>query len=640
MCGIAGIINFNRKPVNPSMLYSMSKAISHRGPDDEGYSLISSQNSRQIQLYGPSSNKSLSDNTEDIEHYRPDSGYDIGFAHRRFSIIDLSVAGHQPFISTDGRWSIVYNGELYNYKEIRAELESSGIVFTSNTDTEVFLSAYRKWGTKCFSKFNGFWAAAIFDPEKCAVLLCRDRIGVKPLYYMQYNDAFFFASEMKALLKIKGDQNITANKNATDAWLKYGIKDHTRETFFNDIKPFPQASWAYIQSSSQMSIQQYWSLPTIRKSASEYPLSNAINDLKTILTDAINVRLRADVPLAIQLSGGIDSSALACIAKHELGVELPAYTVRFDEPGANEEPYARLVADSCCKDYHVIDPPSESIWGDIDPFTWLHEEPYHSPNLFSDQHVLSSMRKNGIKVAINGAAGDENFGGYSHHFTLMQLHRLSRIDLHGYIKAALQCKDTPNKAIPTVKPILYAIRERVCFSKCRSLDINKRLLQDMQSTLMPYWLSSGDRSYMGLPIEIREPFLDYRIVEFAFTLPLDYMVRDGWQKWILRKTIEPYLPGEIVWRKRKMGYPFPLNKFLKQNSEIINHIKFYASKINDKPKPPMNIFNWKFLSYVLWHARFINRNKDLFNSIQNISTKNSWQFQPEYFNSWQNSFNK
>jgi asparagine synthase (glutamine-hydrolysing) len=438
MCGIAGIVNLNGEMVNPSMLYSMCKIIAHRGPDDEGYALVSSLNCKQIQYSGPASNKNAQSQMISIQDSRPQPTYDIGFAHRRFSIIDLSDAGHQPLSTSDSRWSMIYNGEIYNYKELRAELEITGTTFYTQTDTEVVLAAYQKWGVSCFNKFNGFWALAIFDPDKKCVIISRDRMGVKPLYFMYHNDCFIFASEMKALLSLTPNDNRTLNSKVAEDWLRFGLKDHTSETFFFGIKSFPQASYAYIMPQKPLDIQRFWSLPVKRKNYREYPIAKAIEELRSILTDAIKIRLRADVPLAIQLSGGVDSSAIAAISKHELNVALPAYTVKFPDPEADEEPYARIVADSCCSEYKIVNSPSGSIWQDIDKFTWLHEEPYHSPNLYIDQQVLSIMRKDGIKVALNGAAGDENFGGYGHHFTLMQLQRLVKLNLSGYIKSAFQ----------------------------------------------------------------------------------------------------------------------------------------------------------------------------------------------------------
>ena len=634
MCGIAGIINLNNKSVIPSMLYSMSKAIAHRGPDDEGYALISSHDCKKIQFCGPASNKIARAQFQNIKDSKPHSAFNIGLAHRRFSIIDLSEAGHQPFSSIDNRWALIYNGEIYNYKEIRKELESTGITFNTQTDTEVVLAAYKKWGVDCFNKFNGFWAIAIFDPDKKCVIISRDRIGIKPLYYTYFDGNFIFASEIKALLT--ATKRTSVNNQAAQDWLRFGIKDHTSDTFFEDIKSFPAASWAYITPQYPLNIQRFWSLPVKRKNFREYPVTKAIADLRSILTDAIKIRLRADVPLAVQLSGGIDSSVIAALAKYELNVALPAYTVKFPDPEADEEPYARIVANSCCSEYSIVNSPSGSIWRDIDKFTWLHEEPYHSPNLYIDQQVLSIMRKDGIKVALNGAAGDENFGGYGHHFTLMQLQRLTNFNIFGYINSALQCKDTPNITTAFLKPFAYAFRESLSGSRQLSLNLNKRLLQDMSTGLMPYWLASGDRNYMGSPTEIREPFLDYKVIEFAFTLPLEYLINEGWQKWLLRKTIEPYLPKEIVWRKRKMGYPFPMDSFLKQNYKIEQILSRTKIDLHKKPFQLVRKNNrWKTLSYVLWYEWFVNNNHQLFESIKGIAQQTSnWPVTPEYFNSF------
>jgi asparagine synthase (glutamine-hydrolysing) len=239
------------------------------------------------------------------------------------------------------------------------------------------------------------------------------------------------------------------------------------------------------------------------------------------------------------------------------------------------------------------------------------------------------MRAQGVKVALNGAAGDENFGGYGFHYSLMQAGRLARAGIAGYCTAALAQKDTSGILMPYVKPLAYLLRER---GRGRSLNLHARLVQDMIATLMPYWLASGDRSYMGVPIEIREPFLDYRVVEFAFTLPLGYLIRDGWQKWIVRKALEKHLPAGVVWRRRKMGFPFPIQSFLKMSRPIINSI-ISASSSPWKQQYPEKWWRsgWKQLSYLLWYEHFIAGNGPLFYTIKQMAGPGGCRaMQPEY----------
>ncbi|MBN1128704.1 MAG: asparagine synthase (glutamine-hydrolyzing) [Chitinispirillaceae bacterium] len=633
MCGIAGIVDCLGRGIDPSLLLSMGRTIAHRGPDDEGYLLTSPRGEKNAAFSGPASDPAMAASLPDIRNAGRLDGCSIGFVHRRFSIIDLSSAGHQPFIAPEGAWAITYNGEVYNYRELRRELEASGFTFVSDCDTEVVLYAYMKWGTECFNRFNGFWALAIYDPRRESVLLSRDRLGVKPLYYAEINGQVAFASEIKALRVVPGiAQRAQPDHAMIRDWLHAGMKDHTEATFYQGINSFPAASWAFIGPGIRARTRTFWTLPLKRRSVREMPVGKAVAGLRELLADAINLRLRADVPLAVSLSGGIDSSALVAVARRDLCVTLPSFTVRFSDPASDESMFARAVTDACGSPQEWIDAPASSLWPDIAAFTALHDEPYHSPNLHVDQHVWSAMRARGIKVALNGAAGDENFGGYGYHYSLMQLDRLKKADLAGYVREAARCSDADSRMEAFLKPIAYAVKERLLHGGVRSLDLDSRLWQDMCRTQMPYWLVAGDHSYMGLPIEIREPFLDYRIVEFAFSLPLDYLVRDGWQKWIVRKMVEPFLPPQVVWRKRKMGFPFPHDRFFKESDGIIRHIIRSSSSpfINRLPAKRWRT-EWMLLSYLLWHEWCIVRNTALFDAISGEGSKDTaWPMTPAY----------
>jgi asparagine synthase (glutamine-hydrolysing) len=633
MCGIAGIIDFSGSAVDPAQLGAMSDAIAHRGPDDEGYLLIGPGTGKTAGYSGAHSDPRIAAMLPDIRSANQSQVFSIGFVHRRFSIIDLTHAGHQPFVAPHGAWSITFNGEIYNYRELRRELESLGWVFKSECDTEVALYAYIAWGVRCFDRFNGFWAMAIFDPEKGNVVLSRDRLGVKQLYYWEQGGRIIFASEIKALLALPEIRTTaTPCQAAIDAWLRSGIKDHTGGTFFSGIRSFPAGSWAIVAPGLGERVRKFWSLPLKRLRSFELPLEKALSRLRETLADAINLRLRADVPLAVSLSGGIDSSALVALAKYELGVSLPSFTVRFPDPASDESSFAAAVSAACGSEQTWIDAPAGSFWRDITAFTALHDEPYHAPNLHADQQVWAAMRAQGIKVALNGAAGDENFGGYGYHYLLMQFHRLKHGDIPGFLREAVQCSDATSRLEAFLKPLAYPLKERLFNGRARSLDLDARLWQDMQLTLMPYWLSVGDRNSMGLPIEIREPFLDYRVVELAFTLPLEYLERDGWQKWIVRKTLEPYLPADVVWRKRKMGFPFPYDRFFREGREIIRLISASSTCPLLKSRPGKRwSTEWRSISYLLWHEWFVNNNRALFEQVRELAPgEDVWPARPAY----------
>lgn len=286
MSGITGIINLNQKSINQKDIKKMTDAIKHRGPDEEGYFI---------------------DNN-------------LGLGHRRLAIIDLSKAGHQPMNNKDGSLWIVHNGEVYNYLELRKELENRGYKFKSSTDTEIILYAYQEWGEKCLEKFNGRWAFAIWDRKKKELFCSRDRIGIKPLYYFFDGKIFAFASEIKPLLKLKNPRE--PNETLIYDFLRFGLLDHTNETFFKNIKKLPPGSWLKIKQNRRISIRKYW----------DFEVSNEIRNNKKdsqrdaeefleLLIDSVKLRLRSDVPIGSCFSGGPDSSAIVCIINNLLRKE-------------------------------------------------------------------------------------------------------------------------------------------------------------------------------------------------------------------------------------------------------------------------------------------------------------------------------
>ena len=369
------------------------------------------------------------------------------------------------------------------------------------------------------------------------------------------------------------------------------------------------------------------------------------------------LRLRADVPVGLELSGGLDSSVL-CAAVNDAGSEAPCFTVRFDEPEWNEEPYARSVAVKFGAKYHVLEPRDAPFWNTIGAFTKLQEEPYHSPNLFSSMQTFVRMREIGIKVSLNGAGGDECFAGYPGHFWSLQWELLQNGKIGHYLNNARNYSEKGGIISNALYTPLYVLARQLYdrfpiknsgFSlkkNARAADrsyrtatvLGERLLNDMRSTLMPYWLASGDRTYMGVPLEIRMPFLDYRVMEFAFTLPLTYLIRDGWHKWILRKAYEKILPPEVVWRRKKMGFPFPINSFLRESKSIVDLLAQKARNplITLHASPDPGKIAWRAISFVLWHEYFINGNIDLFDEIEKMAggaAAGGGGFEPGYLRS-------
>ncbi len=554
--------------------------------------------------------------------------------HRRFSIIDLSEGGHQPLIDPTGRFGMVYNGELYNYRELRSELVEKGARFISSCDTEVVLEAYKTWGVNCFTRFNGFWALAIYDSREDFLLCARDRVGKKPLFYTLDRDRFCFASEIKSLLASRtqgGPPKV--NETAVWNWLALGKKNVGDETFFEGIHLFPKASYAIIEACGDFKPVPYWRLPDRRMSAGEISINEACNRTRDLLYDAVSLRLRSsDVPVALELSGGIDSSVIAACVAGERNPP-PAYHVRFPGTRYDESVFAHAVADRCGLELIPIEPGNVSFWKHLGGFTHLQEEPYHSPNIFSEQVNLMRMRAAGIKVCLNGAGGDELFGGYPSSFWTAQIELLRNLRFSPFIRNAFRYSEQANPLLRFFGFIPYAAARSIADrfpllgkgyrlhvspdrrTKPRTpLTATGRLHADMNRMLMPYWLVSGDRQYMGVPVEVREPMLDYRIVELAFRLPVEYLIRDGWHKWLLRKAFERELPPEVVWRRRKMGFPFPIGDFSRESGELLSY--FGSTNPYISLRGPVHSYNWKVVSFLLWYDYFIRKDLALFSSAE------------------------
>ena len=658
MCGILGIHRFDGRPVRPADLRAMSQVCAHRGPDDEGYVLVHRASGAFRAYAGADSPPEIRTELPLLGHEADPAAADVGLGHRRFSIIDLSPAGHQPFFSTDGRSCVVFNGEIYNYLELREELERAGRRFRTHSDTEVLLEAYAHWGTDAFARLNGFWALALYDFAERRLLLSRDRFGKRPLFWTQVGGAVYFASEIKALLRVPEVSDRRAvDEAAAYRWLAYGRKDLDDSTLYAGIRSLPAGTWCRVDEGFPAGAQRFWAPPTERLTERDIGVDEAAARLRETLTESVRLRLRADVPVGAELSGGMDSSAVVALASLVLDRPLTTFTVRFPEAEWNEEGYARAIGERYRTDYRVLDSPADRFWDDILAFTYLQEEPYHSPNLHTNQLIWARMRELGIKVSLNGAAGDEILAGYGHHFDLAQAENL----LHGRLGAwaanargrvgggavgamAGPLRKLARAAMQPVLPSMIARRQRPTWVRAletrgnpvESGTLSGVLLSDLTNTLIPYWLRSGDRGYMGVPLEVRAPFLDFRVSDLAFRLPTTYLVRDGWQKWILRKAMADLLPEEVLWRRQKLGFPFPVERFFQESAPIVETIWREArNPYLDLSRPERFGHDWKVLSFVLWYELFFNDNVDLFRRLETMAGKGSAAggFQPAYLTS-------
>ena len=543
MCGITGIINKNKNSVDKAELKNINDLIAHRGPDDEGV-------------------------------YYEDN---FAFGHRRLSILDLSTNGHQPMHYLD-KYTITYNGEIYNYKEIREALISDGYTFKSKTDTEVILASYDKWGEKCVNKFNGMWAFALYNREKNIIFCSRDRFGIKPFYYVNTEDKFVFGSEIKQLLDFLPQRKV--NKKILMDYLVTHFEEHTNETFFEGVLKLPQShNLIYNIKKHKFNISQYYTINKISAIKGK--------DYHNQIIDAIKLRLRSDVKVGACLSGGLDSSTIVSIASkfYKNKDSFTAIHAKSIDKSRDESVYAETVANANNLDLIKILPTSDDFIKNIDEVIYTQEEPFGGPSVFMQYFVMKKAKEVGCKVMLDGQGGDETLLGYTRYYASIFYSKL--IKNKNILKSIkfLKSINQNNKSLPFNKLIVYIIatyfyklrlarhKKNASFIKnnifnysnyghlkeiSRSYkDIFKMQELEICKTNLPMLLRYEDKNSMRNSVETRLPFVDYLTLEKALSLSLNDKIRDGWSKFTLRKLAENYIPDIIAWRKDKFGFLAP-----------------------------------------------------------------------------------
>jgi asparagine synthase (glutamine-hydrolysing) len=667
MCGIAGIINIVGNPIKIDRLVQMSAAQIVRGPDDEGFVLID-DSKKQYSYAGENSSDITKSKYPNINAGKSIDSV-IGVAHQRFSILDVSEAGHQPWINNDNNTVLVFNGEIYNYIELRKELEELGFgPFTSKTDTEVVSFSYQAWGVDCFKKFNGFWAIAIIDLECSLAIFSRDRFGKKPLYVYSSNDGeVYFSSNIKAILTAFEDEQkkFEINEESIFLYLAYDRRNALTSSFWKDIKLLDPATTRVINLKDGNETEfKYWVLPNQRQSKSEIPFEQAMEKFRELFDDAVRIRMRSDVPIAVNLSGGMDSSAIVASAQKCLGTKEKLHTcvIRYnDAPELDESHYAQAVADFCGTNHEVLTVSSDDVWTCMDHLIDAFEEPVHSLAFMTQWLGWKATRDKGKKVILHGAAADEMLVGYSYLTDIADIQYLNKLEFSNFIsgcrgkslkknlsigKKILQGYVYPGLTNP-IRKILGKTDRRffnqyynkgqfdkwldIAFLEKSSLiheklnkklleadkSVEKRMYEDITMLRIPYWVNAMDKSMMDLPVEVRMPFLDYRVVEFLFSLPTDYLYDKGWTKYILRRSMETDLPDSITWRKNKMGFTVPKEKWLNTHKE---HIQSTISKNRDFLESYVNLESiensmhdvpsnllWRIVNLAMWaekHSKY------------------------------------
>lgn len=585
MCGIFGVWNFNGKPVDVAAVERGTNIIRHRGPDDDGFLLVDTRAGRSELCSGTDAAAGL--NLPKIETFRG-SRFDLAFGFRRLSILDLSPAGHQPMSSADGRLWIIFNGEIYNFIELRSELSAYGHAFHTGSDTEVILAAYRQWGADCLQRLNGMWAFAIWDSAARELFLARDRFGEKPLhYYYVPGEVFAFASEIKALHA----SALVAPRLHEETVLRYKYYDQTdvgEQTFYEGVLRLPQAHRLLIRADGSLSKERYWDIdPRIQlEDRSETQCSEQLREL---FFDSVRLRLRSDVPVGSSLSGGIDSSTVVSVIDKLLpeGAVQKTFSARFDDPAKDEGKWIAHVTNATRVEPHFAWPTGEQMFEELQQLFFHQEEPFGSASIYAQWCVMRLANQNGVTVLLDGQGADEILAGYIPFFNVVAddlfKHRKfvsfatlrhNYKTLHGKSLGSLSNTIRQNVPDGVRRPVRALLRRHGNgFDVPPSRPEYPNEFQKVSALRKILWwhttrqglvelLRYADRNSMAHSREVRLPFLDHRLVEFVFSLPDNLIIRDGWTKWILRQAFRGVVPDAILDRVDKLGYEPPQQRWL------------------------------------------------------------------------------
>lgn len=579
MCGIAGFISKIKKHDKEKYIKNIIECIKHRGPDEYG--------------------------VFDENH--------ICLLNTRLSIIDVAH-GHQPFVSDDETIIVVQNGEIYNFVEIQEELKSKGIIFYTNSDTEVILRAYEYYGTNCFTRFNGMFAIAIYDKNKGTLILGRDRLGVKPLYVYQKDGELHFSSEIKSFLSFNGFNNTIDNQSIHN-YMKFNYIP-IPDTIYENVKHIEPASFYEIDIQTlDVKINKYWEISNIEE---DYNISEkeVLEKIDVILTDAIRIRLRSDVGIGAFLSGGLDSSLVCAMTKDKFNISLDTYSIGFKEKEFDESMYAKQVADHCelNNNIHVLQSDIIELWTTT---TWHNDQP-HGDISFIPTYILSQFVANDYKLVFTGDGADEAFAGYTKYFSILDNDLNTYFDSISLIRDDKDFdelyKDSFKQSVDYGMP--FKIFSDAINEVSKKDDINKILHFDTRQLLPGNNLVKPDKMAMANSLETRSPLLDYRLFELTQSLPGMYKLNEGETKYILKKFALKYLPHDIVYRKKQM-FTVPVGEWFKTNLK-----DYVVDIITSDSLKDRNIFNNNHLNKML--GEHISETKDYTRELRAIVNLELW----------------
>jgi asparagine synthase (glutamine-hydrolysing) len=564
MCGFAAVVGLNGKPVERSTVATMASSMLHRGPDEGG-------------VY---------------------DGGPVALGFRRLSILDLSPAGSQPMASDDGQHVIVFNGEIFNYVELRDDLRARGHRFRSTGDTEVLLAAYREWGADCLQRLNGMWAFCVWDRRRQTLFGARDRFGVKPLYLHRTPSCLLFASEIKAI-RASGQYQPRPDWSTAARFLLEERLDEGTETFYAGIERIPPGTAFEVDTRGGFRQWRYWWLAHLPRQSIDDP----VRPFAELFEDAVRLRMRSDVPVGVSLSGGLDSTSIACAAARHRGDcaadgTHPLMAFSYASPEFDESAY---ISDTVAwtgidfKQVHVV---PVALWDELPTVLRFHDEPVHSMTALIGFRIMQAASASGVKVVLNGQGADETLGGYPSYFrnywyTLLRRGDLGRLWSEVHAHAALHGGSARTVLGRLVRRLLQSelrraggyrglvawgrrqqarrhpwfspdLADRLVPADRAPLDLtlDSALLRSVEQSPLPLYLRIEDRNSMAHSVEARVPFLDYRLVSLAFTLREEWKTRGPWNKYVLREAMRGRMPESVRTRPDKMGFPVPSRTWL------------------------------------------------------------------------------
>lgn len=657
MCGIAAVFALKGSCDCLSHARAMTQVIRHRGPDDEGYAAFPGDSS-VIVLGGPDTPQEAYRSSylyapdERPTEEKPRGAY-AALGHRRLSIIDLSPSGHQPMCSSDGRYWITYNGEVYNYLELRRQLEAEGFAFRSQSDTEVILNAYKRWGNACLSVFNGMFAFVIVDGLQRKLFAARDRFGVKPLYYW-FSPAGFvaFASEIKQFAHLPGWRPQVNGQRAYE-FLNWGLTDHTSETLFADVRQLRGGEMVECSLDvlgTHVPITRWYDLQS-RSFAGVF--DDATEQFRGLLEDAVRLRLRADVPVGSCLSGGLDSSSIVCLANQLLRTHSASYTQetfsacsrvpRFDERFYIEQVVAKTGVRA-----HYTYPDLEGLFEASTLITQHQDEPFGSTSLYAQWSVFQLARRNGVKVMLDGQGADEQLGGYANFLAYRLYDLFKALHWRTWVEEMVATRRlhpdldpvalTADHVLPQLirQPLRRLIGKSVVMPDWLNLSklgaekhdpfrtehgkgddtVNQNAYLQIMKTNLPMLLRYEDRNSMAHSVESRTPFLDYRLVEFVQGLPSAFKVSRGVTKKVLRDGLKGVLPEGVRTRVDKIAFATPEENWVRddrpqqfvravedaieQSQGIVRPSAVALANAVISGKRPFDFAIWRVVNFGMW----------------------------------------